>query len=366
VDAFQRDMGVRSAIAALMTVLALPAGAGAATTFGSALQAPLAGGPPPASQCPAAPIPCDAWLVATAPSNAAAGAPSDGVLVRWRIRSTGQPRVVTPAVVRGNAVAALETRTVTTTGGATTPTVDDIAVRLPIRAGDLLGLRGSAPLPAAFAASGGMRVIGATQAAGELEVQGVIELDADGDGYGDETQDACPAQSDRQAEPCAAPVAPPPVVLATPPCVNSQRGDRDDNVLSGTAFGDRIVGLEGRDLIRAGDGDDCLFGGAGNDVLDGGAGNDQLSGGDGRDRLFGNAGNDRVAGGLKADDVSGGAGNDQLLPGSGRDRVRAGTGNDVVSARDGSRDVIDCGPGFDRVTADRRDVLHECERKSRR
>jgi hypothetical protein len=46
--------------------------------------------------------------------------------------------------------------------------------------------------------------------------------------------------------------------------------------------------------------------------------------------------------------------------------VWGGAGNDVISARDGSRDVIDCGAGLDRVTADRRDRLRGCERVSRR
>jgi hypothetical protein len=360
-DAFQGVMAARPIFAVVAAMLALPAGASAATTFGSDLaSAPAAGAP----ACPPAPAPCDAWLVATGPRDAPAGAPVDGVLVRWRLRSAGASRAVTPAVVRGNAVVGVEASAVMTVPGGTT----DVPVRLPVRAGDLLGLRAAAQLPAAFAPSGGTRVVGGgAPADGELEVQGVIEPDADGDGYGDETQDACPGQGDRQAEPCVVQsVPPPPVVLASPPCANPLRGNRDDNVLDGTAFGDRILGLEGRDLIRAGDGDDCLLGGAGNDVLDGDGGNDQLSGGDGRDRLFGGVGNDRLTGGLKADELSGGAGDDQLLPGQGRDRVRGGAGNDVVSARDGSRDVVDCGPGFDRVTADRRDVLRRCEKRSRR
>jgi hypothetical protein len=37
---------------------------------------------------------------------------------------------------------------------------------------------------------------------GQLLVQAVIERDADRDGYGDETQDACPANPDKTAAPC--------------------------------------------------------------------------------------------------------------------------------------------------------------------
>jgi hypothetical protein len=161
-------------------------------------------------------------------------------------------------------------------------------------------------------------------------------------------------------------VAPPRVTLTGPPCANLQRGTRDDDVLTGTAFGDTIYGLEGSDLLRGGDGGDCLWGGEGDDVLDGDGGDDQLWGGNGRDHLVGGAGNDWLRGGLKGDVLSGGAGDDQLIPGTGRDRVRAGAGNDVISARDGSTDVIDCGPGVDRVSADARDVVRGCESVVRR
>ncbi len=161
-------------------------------------------------------------------------------------------------------------------------------------------------------------------------------------------------------------VAPPPVALASPVCANVLRGGRDDDVVSGTAFGDTIFGLERSDLLRGLDGDDCLWGGEGADVLDGGNGNDGLWGGNGRDRLVGGAGNDRLRGGLKRDVLLGGDGDDQLVPGTGQDLVRAGFGNDVIGARDGSRDVIECGPGADAVSADKRDRLRGCEQVRRR
>jgi hypothetical protein len=43
---------------------------------------------------------------------------------------------------------------------------------------------------------------------GQLLVQAVIEPDADKDGYGDETQDACPANARRHAAPCTDTVRP--------------------------------------------------------------------------------------------------------------------------------------------------------------
>jgi hypothetical protein len=48
--------------------------------------------------------------------------------------------------------------------------------------------------------------------------------------------------------------------------------------------------------------------------------------------------------------------------GKGRDDINSGTGNDVISSRDGQRDVVTCGRGFDRVRADRKDhVSKSCE-----
>jgi uncharacterized repeat protein (TIGR01451 family) len=161
-------------------------------------------------------------------------------------------------------------------------------------------------------------------------------------------------------------VAPPGAPLVGPPCANIARGGPDDDVLTGTAFGDTIYGLDRSDLLRGLDGADCLWGGEGNDVLDGDGGDDRLWGGNGRDRLVGGAGNDLLYGGLKRDVIIGGVGDDQIFPGTGRDLVRAGAGNDVINARDGSRDVIECASGADRVIADRRDRVRGCERVTRR
>ena len=161
-------------------------------------------------------------------------------------------------------------------------------------------------------------------------------------------------------------VAPPGGPLVGAPCSNVYRGGRDDDVINGTAFGDTIYGLERSDLLRGLDGADCLWGGEGNDVLDGDGGDDRLWGGNGRDRLVAGDGNDLLYGGLKGDVLIGGLGDDFIAPGTGRDLVRAGAGNDVINARDGSRDVIECASGADRVTADRRDRLRGCEQVARR
>ena len=65
----------------------------------------------------------------------------------------------------------------------------------------------------------------------------------------------------------------------------------------------------------------------------------------------------------------GGAGNDVVVDGPDResstDNVSAGKGNDVVAARNkpAHKDFIACGPGFDRVLVDGKDVVaDDCER----
>jgi len=94
---------------------------------------------------------------------------------------------------------------------------------------------------------------------------------------------------------------------------------------------------------------------------------DRLRGSSGPDELRGLAGDDRLAGGRGDDLLRGHAGDDRLDGGPGRDVLRGGSGDDRLSARDGARDVVDCGPGRrDRAIVDRRDRVTGCERVSRR
>jgi Ca2+-binding RTX toxin-like protein len=50
-----------------------------------------------------------------------------------------------------------------------------------------------------------------------------------------------------------------------------------------------------------------------------------------------------------------------LNGGAGTDRLYGGPGNDVLRARDGQRDVVDCGPGRDTAYVDRLDRVSGCE-----
>jgi hypothetical protein len=82
--------------------------------------------------------------------------------------------------------------------------------------------------------------------------------------------------------------------------------------------------------------------------------------------LLGTQDDDSLRGTRRADVICSLGGSDTVRPMAGRDSVSAGAGNDSIDARDGYRDVIDCGSGFDRVLADSRDrVAANCERVER-
>jgi len=147
------------------------------------------------------------------------------------------------------------------------------------------------------------------------------------------------------------------------------------DLLSGDAGADKLFGGDGNDRLFGGAGNDRLYGNAGADRVSGGLGNDRVSGdagndavygGDGNDNLTGGSGDDTVSGGAGADTISGGPGSDILIGGRGKDVIRGDAGNDTIHARDGQKDVINCGSGRDSVIADKVDVLRNCEKVTRR
>jgi Ca2+-binding RTX toxin-like protein len=141
--------------------------------------------------------------------------------------------------------------------------------------------------------------------------------------------------------------------------------DGDDRMLGDDGL-DLVVGGNGKDAGYGGNGNDRLYGVAGADRLYGDSGNDRLSGGLGNDRLRGSAGNDQLYGGPGNDEIDGGPGNDTVSGGAGRDHVVTEAGADHINVRDRARDTVNCGPGRDSVTADKVDVLRNCERVTRR
>lgn len=95
----------------------------------------------------------------------------------------------------------------------------------------------------------------------------------------------------------------------------------------------------GNDTVQIGPGVGraMLYGDKGNDLLVGGEKDDHLDGGPDDDVLAGRGGNDVIVGGLGADELYGDGGNDTLL------------------ARDGTRDFVSGGSGYDRAELDMHD-----------
>jgi Ca2+-binding RTX toxin-like protein len=152
---------------------------------------------------------------------------------------------------------------------------------------------------------------------------------------------------------------------------------------SGVALAVNRIGTDGPDTLRGTNGNDNLLGRGDNDILIALNGRDNLLGGPGNDwldtrrmgfrrgdkNMVGGSGNDAVIGGRSSDKVLGEEGNDLVADGPERefatDRLTAGDGNDVVAVvnRPAFKDLVTCGGGFDRVLADRKDVLaDDCER----
>lgn len=208
-----------------MTALAcvaasIPASAQAATNFGSVAQPTTFGYANTA-----------ALTTIRDPGGAThAGSPVAGVLVKAQIRTRGGGGSGFIRVLRLSSTTAGPTynflnvgeNAVTVTADATVGGhVTDVATRIPIAVGDRLGLvfpsdfGGSIKLANKDATGGECAYGSADHAVGSLTgmieggcnqniplLAGVVEADADGDGYGDETQDACTSNPERQAAPC--------------------------------------------------------------------------------------------------------------------------------------------------------------------
>ena len=142
-------------------------------------------------------------------------------------------------------------------------------------------------------------------------------------------------------------------------------GTNGPDTLRGSNKADNLIGRGGNDKLFALNGRDNLVGGPGNDWLD----THPTGFRSGDKNLVGGPGNDAVIGGRDTDNVLGKDGNDLLADGPFRefatDRLTAGAGNDVVAVinRPAFKDLVTCGEGFDRVLADRKDVLApNCEK----
>jgi Ca2+-binding RTX toxin-like protein len=169
-------------------------------------------------------------------------------------------------------------------------------------------------------------------------------------------------------------------------------------------FGDFVNSERGSDRLTGGRGNDFLQGGPGPDRIDGRGGSDEVTyrderhrvrvdlaagfalsaagerdrlrsieraeGGDGSDVLRGSrapnvldglAGDDTLLADAGADKLVGGPGRDRLVGGLGLDLFDAGPGIDQIRSADGRAETVKCGPGTDRVLADRSDRRSGCE-----
>jgi hypothetical protein len=157
-------------------------------------------------------------------------APASGVVTQWKVRLIPAP-IFVPQQLKVFRPTASPTQfqvvgesAVSNVGGGE----NVFPTRIPIQAGDRLGLFGPSTIGALFCAENpetenpgnsigfilGNPTTGTTASVAEVEtealvpVRAVIEPDADNDGFGDETQDGCPQSAATQV-PC------PPVALST-------------------------------------------------------------------------------------------------------------------------------------------------------
>src|SRR5689334_12633277 len=205
---------ISAAISAALAISLLgAAGASAATEFGDDCT-----GTEPTS----API---TLFEISSPSNPLpTAAPVSGVITKMKVNlvSSAPAFPVSLKVLRqvgSNSVLIVGEANGNVAGGSSS-----IDARIPVQAGDRLGFFSASSFGAVICEGAGNSIVGVYEGGGSpgsttpfgsgpaenlrVPVFAVIEPDADGDGYGDETQDACPQVSTVQA-------ACPPVALST-------------------------------------------------------------------------------------------------------------------------------------------------------
>jgi hypothetical protein len=134
--------------------------------------------------------------------------------------------------------------------------------------------------------------------------------------------------------------------------------DGDDEIDSrDLAFGAQNIGYlkrPVRDSVRCGGGIDVVLA----DALDRVALDCE------RPHRYGTTGPDRLIGDSRAEVFRGRGGDDLIAGGPGQDEIEGERGDDRIDARDGERDVIDCGDGRDLLRADRVDLVIRARRGS--
>lgn len=209
----------------LVALLLVPVSANAATNFGSRLNHD----PANAGECePLGTCTLVSFIHPSDPEGEpyAGGAPVGGVITKFRIRAyvLNEPTQVTFRLADISRPDPNDSSTALATAAGTGPTVtlqvnedlleapvQEFPGRLPVKQGQHLAIDAGKYLWATYNNSGdefsyvfapplveGAGARGSTEATGELLVAATIEPDADGDGFGDETQDGCPTQASSQ------------------------------------------------------------------------------------------------------------------------------------------------------------------------
>jgi hypothetical protein len=204
--------GARTAagvLAVVAAVAAAPSGAGATALVGRVSRGPAL------VQC----APDTSYAVSTFASGQPNPwrIPEPGVITQWRSRVAPAPGAVALQVLReSQPSAAFEVVAESDPETVDAPEVNRFFTRVPVAGGELIGLRtegGFAYCADTSAGEGLARferspaprpgdgsVAYAAGPEGGLNVEAVLEPDVDRDGYGDETQDGCPADAQRHDE----------------------------------------------------------------------------------------------------------------------------------------------------------------------
>lgn len=357
---------------AICVMLSVGSPASAAVTIGSDLSRGTA---PPASWVPCLTGDGNCTLVQTALPGRQLTAPTDGVVVRWRIKHASSAAPFRVRIVRPAGAGAYTGAGSWEIPGFSCADVCTRDVRLPIRAGDYVGVDGPSVAVAdiatvsganlaawsPFLSDGQTRPPDGNYADFEILMNADVEPDADADGFGDETQDFCATKLDQTN---SAPCGPPGITgrlvngrkLAAKgdatgtPSAESFRWLRCDGrgrrcIKAGTAPSYRLTSLDVDHTIRV---VQLLTSttstattrsaatklvkpkpGRCSNVRSGTAARDRLVGTTGGDRMNGGAGNDVLIGGRSDDCLNGGGGRDTLAGGPGRDVLSGGGGQDV-------------------------------------
>jgi hypothetical protein len=204
-----------AAAPALLAAALLPGGAQAAVTIGQAPPAPGS-----IATCPGP----STWVQRDVSSGPDYAVPAGGgVITSWQTATPNVPNLNAALLVVDltppqTVTVELQTRTKQLTADA----VNSFPVRIPVTAGERIGIYDNGPgsgpcFVAGFPAGnnapnsaqhqfeGSTVTYAGALAFGRVNVSAVVEPDADGDGFGDDSQDLCPTDATRQGD-CGAPV----------------------------------------------------------------------------------------------------------------------------------------------------------------